>query len=347
MRAAPILAMTGAGVIAVLTASVASAAGFSPIDVRVTSFDSLQVEPGSNVEFRGGLVLASRDRNFGSWSGLDFAADGTLYAVADDGIWLRLKLVETAGRLTGIASAAMAPLLDDAGRQILRKDDADAEGLRIAMRNGVETAFVSFEQRPDVRTFAGPDFATAKPGHMKLPPVLYGLPDNQGLEAVAVAPADGTLAGAIVVVAEHYLDRNGNHRAFILDGPHPGEFSIRRSDDFDVSDAAFLPNGDLLVLERKFGFPGGFSMRLRRIAAAAIAPDALVDGATLLTADGSDGIDNMEGMAVRPLPDGSALVTLISDDNHSFLERTILLAFAVKPSAPLLPRLRPAETAIQ
>jgi hypothetical protein len=206
---------------------------------------------------------------------------------------------------------------------------------------------VSFEQRPDVRTFAGPDFATAKPGHVKLPAVLYGLPENQGLEAIAVAPLNGPLGGAVVVVAEHYLDRNGNHRAFILDGPRPGEFWIRRSDDFDVSDAAFLPNGDLLVLERKFGFPSGFSMRLRRIAAAAIAPGALVDGAILLTADGSDGIDNMEGMAVRPLPDGSALVTMISDDNHSFLERTILLAFAVKPAALLRPRLRPAETAIQ
>jgi hypothetical protein len=55
------------------------------------------------------------------------------------------------------------------------------------------------------------------------------------------------------------------------------------------------------------------------------------------------GIDNMEGLAVRAAPDGTALLTLIADDNKSFLQRTVLLQFAVKEPPPLWPRLRPGQ----
>jgi hypothetical protein len=343
------LPIVGAGLIAGVGMALAAAApGFAPVEVRVQPFGTFEVGPGSSVEFRGGLVLSSPNRAFGSWSGLDFSTDGqTLYAIADDGQWLSLHLVESGGLLIGVDAAKMAPFLDDNGAVITRKVAVDAEGLRIVRRGGVDTAFVSFEQVPDVRIYAGPDFATAKPRHMSLPKVLDAAPDNQGLEAIAVAPQDGPLGGAVVVIAEHFLDKAGNHRGFILDGPRPGGFTLKRGGDFDVSDAAFMPNGDLLVLERKFVFPTGFAMRIRRIAAASITPGAVLDGPVLLAANAGNGIDNMEGMAIRADASGGALVTLISDDNHNFLERTILLDFAVNAAPASKPRLRADEAALQ
>jgi hypothetical protein len=104
---------------------------------------------------------------------------------------------------------------------------------------------------------------------------------------------------------------------------------IVRRDDFDISDADFLPDGDLLILERKFSLIGGFGMRLRLIHAADIVPGKTVDGTVLITADDRDDIDNMEGLAVRPGPNGETLLTLISDDNQSLLQRTVLLEFAL------------------
>ncbi len=143
------------------------------------------------------------------------------------------------------------------------------------------------------------------------------------------------LAGATVVIAERSLDAKGNHRGFIIDGSSPGEFRIRRSEDFDVSDANFLPNGDLLILERRFSFSGGFAMRIREIAAASIKPGALLDGTTLITADNTFQIDNMEGLAVRTTASGETLLDIISDDNHGFLQRSVLLQFKlVPPAAP-------------
>jgi hypothetical protein len=52
-------------------------------------------------------------------------------------------------------------------------------------------------------------------------------------------------------------------------------------------------------------------------------------------------IDNMEGMALRPGPNGGAVITLLSDDNQSMIQRTIFLQFALPPDQPPAPRPRP------
>jgi len=320
----------------------ALAAGFHPIDVRImpiTHFDRSdngQTHFGA-LTFLGGFAISSLDPGFGGWSGLDFAADGSLIAEADTGFWLRARLEETNGAPTGLADPELGVMLGENGEPAPNKIATDAESLRITTIGGVETAFVSFEQTPMIRTFRGPDFAAAVPTRIPLPKFVNHLPRNLGLESIAIAPADGPLAGATVVIAERALDASGSHRGFVLSGPRTGTFMIRRRDDFDISDADFLPDGDLLILERKFSLLGGFGLRLRLIHAADIVANATVDGTVLLTADDHDDIDNMEGLAARPGPDGETLLTLISDDNQSLLQRTVLLQFALPPQTKTAP----------
>jgi hypothetical protein len=319
-----------------LTGPLAAAdAGFAPVEVRalpVTQFlrGSSQTQFGA-LRFLGGLELVSKNHAFGSLSGLDFAPDGrTLYAVADTGYWFRATLLaDNTGRPTGLADTVLGPVLGDNGKPPGEKIAADAEGLRLTEHDGKLTALVSFEQVARVRAFAAPDVAASIPTRVPLPKFVNGIRHNQGLESIAVAPAGGALAGSIVVIAERSLDAAGNHRGFILSGPHAGVFSIRRSDDFDISDATFLPDGDLLILERRFSFSDGFAMRIRRIAAAEIAAGATVDGMVLVESGTRYQIDNMEGLAVRPGPAGTTILTLISDDNNNLLQRTLLLEFAL------------------
>jgi hypothetical protein len=311
--------------------------GLSPIDVRVTPITAFlrgsdQTQFGA-LEFRGGLELISRDDSFGSLSGLDFAPDGTLYSVADTGFWFSARLVEDAGRLTGLSDTKFGPPLLQNGMPGASKIDTDAEGLRIVAENGVPHALVSFEQTPTVRLYPGPDFANATPKKIQLPKFVRNIRLNEGLEAIAVAPATSPLAGATVVIAERSLDAARNHRGFILSGPRAGEFSIHRTADYDVSDAAFLPAGDLLILERRFSFSGGFAVRIRRIAGDNIQPNATVDGTVLLEADSGYRIDNLEGLAVRSGPDGKTLLDLVSDNNQNMFQQTILLQFAL-PADP-------------
>ena len=71
-------------------------------------------------------------------------------------------------------------------------------------------------------------------------------------------------------------------------------------------------------------------MRIRRIAGADIKPDAVVDGKVIFKADSREQIDNMEGIDVFDAADGSLHVILVSDDNHSILQRSLMLEFRLR-----------------
>ena len=108
------------------------------------------------------------------------------------------------------------------------------------------------------------------------------------------------------MVSEKSLDKNGNIFAAIIEGPHKGIFTVKRNGEFDITDGAFLPDGDLLLLERSFSMADGVKMRLRRIYGESIAKGAVADGPVLFEADMAYQIDNMEGMDVWRRADGAA-----------------------------------------
>ena len=137
------------------------------------------------------------------------------------------------------------------------------------------------------------------------------------------------LAGTLIAMSERGLDANGNLIAFLVGGPTPGQFSVRRTNSFDVSDAVLLPSGELLLLERKFSLLDGVGIRIRRIALASVAPGAVVDGPSIFDADLGDEIDNMEGIDAHVTPEGDTVLTMVSDDNFSMIQRTLLLQFTL------------------
>ena len=98
-------------------------------------------------------------------------------------------------------------------------------------------------------------------------------------------------------------------------------------DGFDVTDAAPLPDGGLVVLERRFRFSEGVKMRIRRIDARELKRGALIAGEVLLEANDSLNIDNMEGIAAHRGASGEIVLTLITDDNFSPLQRTLIYQF--------------------
>ncbi|MBV9530724.1 MAG: esterase-like activity of phytase family protein, partial [Bradyrhizobium sp.] len=137
------------------------------------------------------------------------------------------------------------------------------------------------------------------------------------------------LAGSLIAISERGLDRDGNLIAFLVGGPSPGQFSVRRTEDYDASDAVLLASGDLLLLERKFSLLSGLGVRIRRLALKSIAPGALVDGPVMFEADLSQEIDNMEGIDAHVTEEGDTVLTMVSDDNFSPIQRTLLLQFTL------------------
>jgi hypothetical protein len=137
------------------------------------------------------------------------------------------------------------------------------------------------------------------------------------------------LGGTLIAISERGLDATGNISGFLLGGPSPGGFAVRRSSSYDVSDAALLPGGDVLLLERKLSWTSGLNVRIRRIALGEIKPGATVDGPVLFEADLGYEIDNMEGLSVHRNAGGETVLTLISDDNFLPFQRTLLLQFTL------------------
>lgn len=322
-----------AGLILLALGHLAEAAGFQPIVIRTSEIEHFLIGRDEfrfgEFDFRGGLILTSPNRSFGGLSGIDFEPGGQRFlAISDMGYWFRGTIERENGRVAGLSDTEWAPILNANGKPLGSKRKADAESIRLATIDGKPAAYVSFERTNDLRLYRlGSNPSLARPQPVKLPRSATGMVRNRGLETVALSAPDSPLAGAPVLVTERSLDAAGNHRAWIVGGPLAGAFSVVRSGDFDVTDGAFLPNGDLLLLERRILFPLGVGMRLRRIDGASIRPGAVVDGPTAMQADMSHQIDNMEGLAVSRDEDGRTRITLVSDDNLSRLQRTLLLEF--------------------
>jgi hypothetical protein len=282
------------------------------------------------LEFRGGLELTSRFKEFGGFSAIRVAADGAHFiALSDRGWWLRGRITYDGIRPSGIADAEMAPVLGPDGRTLAGRGWYDTES--IAEDGG--TLYVGIERvNRIVRFDYGKDGLSARAQPIEVPAGVRGLPNNKGLEALVFVPRKEPLGGTLIAISERGLDRDGNIQAFLIGGPRPGNFTVKRNADFDVSDAALLPGGDLLLLERKFSWTSGLFVRIRRLALADLRPGAVVDGPVLLDVDLGYAIDNMEGLSVHRGANGENVLTLISDDNFSMLQRTLLLQFVLRES---------------
>src|SRR5215475_3111729 len=279
------------------------------------------------LEFRGGLILTSSFKQFGGLSAIRVQPDGANFiALSDKGWWLKGRIVYDGNRPSGIADAQMAPILGPDGLSLAGRGWYDTES--IAQDGG--TLYVGIERvNRIVRLDYGKDGLLARAQPIDVPPGVRGLPNNKGLEAMVFVPRGLPLGGALIAISERGLNRDGNLTAFLIGGPRPGTFTLRRTADYDASDAALLPSGDLLVLERKFSWTTGLFVRIRRIALLDIQPGALVDGRVLFEADLGSAIDNLEGLSVHRGPNGETVLTLVSDDNFSALQRTLLLQFTL------------------
>jgi hypothetical protein len=84
-----------------------------------------------------------------------------------------------------------------------------------------------------------------------------------------------------------------------------------------------------LLLERKFSLLAGVGIRIRLFALASVAPGAVIDGPPIFNADLDQEIDNMEGLDAHITPQGDTVLTMVSDDNFSIIQRTLLLQFTL------------------
>ncbi|WP_281299717.1 MULTISPECIES: esterase-like activity of phytase family protein [unclassified Iodidimonas] len=290
------------------------------------------------LEFVTALELTSKNKDFGGISSIEISADGkTMIGLTDRGQWLWMELDSAAGdgRPTGVGAARMAPMRGADGVP-LAAGDRDSESL-ILMEDGL---WVGYESHDRVLAFAPEGFDRATNGAadvfadptpfflapgvaVEVPPMMLDHPGNGGLEAM-VRLANG----AVVAFSEHgRMKKDGPLKAWIYRDGIAAAMALDAPEGFSPTGAALLPDGDVLLLLRSYSPLRGVRARLLRIDAAAILPDAVLKGDELARLEPPMTVDNMEGLAVHVDTAGQWMITIISDDNFSPLQRTILLRY--------------------
>jgi hypothetical protein len=332
------LAAAAAGLFSVTAVSVAAAQGsqaLAPTSVLVDARPIDSFEPRvpertrfGALAFRGGLTLRSNHKPFGGISGLHMEPDGShFFAVTDRGFWVKGRIVYADnGRPAGLADVQMAPMLGPDGAPLTRSGIFDSESL--TERDGI--FYVGYERVHKILRFDLRKEGFAARGQpIPVPADFKTFKFNKSLECLAAPPKGAPLAGKLIAVTEGTLDPTGNLRAYVLDDDAVQRFAVKRSDDFEVSDCAILPKGDLLLLERSFSVSAGIAMRIRRIPLSQIKEGAVIDGPVLITADLGYEIDNMEGLGISRTTSGEIVLTIVSDDNFSVIQRNVLLQFTL------------------
>jgi hypothetical protein len=288
-----------------------------------------EVERVGRLRFRGGVALEANDRTFGGFSGLETLEDDRLIAVTDRGSWYEFILDLSAdGALRAVRTARTAPLRDEEGRIFPTKVEGDAEDVAQLQDGRIA---VSFEQWQLIRIYdfnrdgpfgaamRGPDFAGSQE-----------LPNNAGPEAI-VAMTDG----ALLIGAEGGMGYDTTLWVAPLDAtePAPATATYPLGHGYALTSADRLPNGDFVTLERFYAPVIGARARIMLLPASALAPGERVAPVELAALAAPMPVDNFEGIAVARASDGATRLYVISDDNFSARQRTLLLAFDIIEAA--------------
>src|ERR1700681_3408275 len=195
-----------------------------------------------SLEYRSGLILTSRFRGFGGLSGLRLDAKGERFiAISDKGTWFTGRIVYQGREMTGLDDGEAAPMLGP------DRTPSNARGWVESESIALDGAFVYIGlERVNqlLRYDFSKGFTRSRGEVMPLPPAARKLPFNKGLEALVMVPKGFSLAGTLIAISERGLDAQGNLIAFLIGGPSPGQFSVRRTNNFDVSDAVLLATGN-------------------------------------------------------------------------------------------------------
>jgi hypothetical protein len=277
-----------------------------------------ETQPGQrrvgSLDYLRGWVLDSDDPRFGAISAMD-VENGRVTALSDAGTVFDFALPGTVGS----GRVRIRPLPHRAGGS---KRSRDTESLAIEGTS----AWIGFEAVNAVRRFRRADWreeGEARPAQMR----RWG--GNSGAEAM-VRLQDGRF----LVFAEGRDDGQPFSPVLLFDGDpvQPGTRAVslryRRPPGFRVTDAALLPDGRLLILNRRVNWLPSFAASLVVAPLPEPRQNGIVAGREIARLESPLTVANMEALSVRR-EGGRTIVRIASDDNFMPLLRTLLLEFAL------------------
>ena len=279
---------------------------------------------GGPLESLGGFEIDARRLGAANLSGIHLGPDLVATMVDDRARWAQARIVLRDGMADALEPIASGPLGDGAGRPLRRGRAGDAESVT-RLPDG--TWLVGFERWHRIRAYRRLDGPGA---YVEGPPGLERAPANGGLEALALL-ADGRLLALTESLAVEGAPPQ--RRGWV---GRPGRWmpmAWEPAEGYAPVDAAGLPDGGALVLERRFSWLGGFGARLLRVTPSTVAglrAGAVLRGEEVLRLDGDPlPAENWEGVAAVE-HEGRVIVALVADDNDSVLQRSLMMLFALR-----------------
>ena len=280
--------------------------------------------------WRGGVSLSGNSEQFGGWSDLDVAPDGSrLSAVSDVGGWMTAAIdYDARGNLGGLSEGRFGQLRGLDGQPLAAKRDADAEAM-VRLPDG--SWLVGFEQRHRIWRYPPGDEAAGEglagiPIQVEGPPQLQRQPSNGGMEAMT-----RSRDGRIVLMSEEHSEAAGTTMGWIGvplgNGYLWSSFRYATIPDFRVTSMARLADGSFVTLERAFDMLRGVRVRVMQFDAAQLASGGAVTAQELARLALPYAVDNLEAVATTSGRRGETLLWLLSDDNFNKFQRTLLLLF--------------------
>jgi len=264
--------------------------------------------------FLEGWAIASDNARFGAISAMH-VEHGQVLALSDAGSVLRFALPGHGQR-----RASIVPLPRGPGRAA-RKSNRDTEALLV---RGDEL-LIAFERHNMIWRYRLPDLATLSAAR---PPAMRRWRGNAGTEAM-VRLADGRY----LLFSEGREGAETSDVALFdgdpsLPGTPTAALRYRRLPGYRITDAALLPGGRLLLLNRRWAWLEGISAIVAVADTRGLRPGAAIAPREIARLRSPLTVDNMEALSVTR-ESGRTIVWIASDDNFFPLQRTLLLKFAL------------------
>lgn len=266
--------------------------------------------------FAGGISLTSTDTSrLHGLSDLEIQADGSVFAVSDDGDLVTGKLVlDHAGRLAGFSDGTLRSLTGLSNEALQGKEWGDAEGVAF-MPGGA--MMVSFERHH--RVWLYPEVGSGTPTPEPFPAVAMG--DNEGMEGLAAAPSVSASAYWVgIETGSIWICRLKLTCEEVTGLPKPPP-------SYRLSALTTGPNGELVILHHSY-VPAIGSRIVVTVVRDPLAAKTVI-GSFAMAPPLS--VDNFEGVATVPRAAGGWRVYILADDNFSPTQRTLMMAFDWTP----------------
>lgn len=280
------------------------------------------VEEVGGLIYRGGVVIEPGEEEIGGISGLEWHED-RLYAVSDDGHWLTIVPDEIDGRLIDVLGLVRGDLNDERGRRLRGDDNVDAEAIT---RDRDGSWLVSFERNHRIWRYEDLTGEAQPVWAYNGPPQDLG--ENAGYETLAAWPG-----GQLRCVEDADRLYENCFRKYFDPAKREAGYGAYPPSEIEEhggapTDAACTADGTCYILFRSYQEGYG-----NRAAILSLSPDHVFKTIALFLPPLT--LDNFEGLAVRE-QFGRTFFYIVSDNNFSNDQRTLLMKFELKSDKPLV-----------